>query len=506
MNLRQCALSNLSRDVLASVAASGTAGAVAYTLADILRQASSAQRVTLILCDSDEHASPAVVMSGQTRPDARRQAVRGIIDCVREAHASVLASVHGSEPEKRTQSSNMSGSTLGSQSGSVWWPSGDGIAAELSTEESAHGRLAADNNASLTTYVTCFDGVGYAAWVLEREPHLPFAMAETARYEAAASDSLALIHRLHRERLSVLRRLKTVWRELRAALARPSALRSAVAVWQRRVPRRATLALAACVVTTAGLTIPVPQVVTARVTIEAADRQVVSVAEAGHLQSAHVKPGDSVTEGDVLATLDERDAILVLASWKSEAHRNQEQRSRALATRDREALGTLRADSARITAEVERAERQLAFRRIQAPFSGVVLKGDPSSKLGAAVEVGEVLFEIGTLDHVRMMIDVDERDVRFIKPGQRARVRLAGLPSRRWDVKLDELLPVAVAEKPGSNVFRVPAQVAGERSGLRPGMQGVSRISVGKQPLLIAWTRNLRETAVLWAWRLGLLA
>jgi hypothetical protein len=163
MNLRQSALSNLSRDVLASVAVSGSAGAVAHTLADILRQTSSARRVTLILCESNEHGSPTVVMSGQTRPDARRQAVRGIIDCVREAHASVLASVHGPELEKRAHSSNMPGSTSGSLSGSVWWPSEDGIAAELSTEESAHGRLAADNNASLTTYVTCFDGVGYFA-------------------------------------------------------------------------------------------------------------------------------------------------------------------------------------------------------------------------------------------------------------------------------------------------------------------------------------------------------
>jgi hypothetical protein len=41
----------------------------------------------------------------------------------------------------------------------------------------------------------------------------------------------------------------------------------------------------------------------------------------------------------------------------------------------------------------------------------VVVKGDLSQSLGAAVERGNVLFELAPLDSYRVIMKVDERDI-----------------------------------------------------------------------------------------------
>ena len=251
--------------------------------------------------------------------------------------------------------------------------------------------------------------------------------------------------------------------------------------------------------------LPQPYRISARVIIEASDRQVLVAPHAGHLRSAHARAGDSVSAGQLLATLDERELVLARDKWEGEATRNRAEQARALATRDRVELARLRADAVRIEAERALIEERRARGELRAPFDGIVLSGDPARTLGAPVETGEVLFEVASSDRRSLLVEIDEHDIALVPHGGVARVRMAAAPRRVLVARLGTVVPVAVAE-PGGSVFRVPATLADDTGGeaLRPGMQGVARVEAGRRTLAGAWTRELRERALLLLWKLGL--
>lgn len=342
----------------------------------------------------------------------------------------------------------------------------------------------------------------------ERDVDIP-ELEATAR---SARDACRLLLVRARDERTGRRRVADAWRSACAAdgMAGRLATRAHAilprAIGQRVTPRRAAVAALALAIVALGC-VPVPVIVKARATLEAENLQVVSAAEDGHLVAAAARPGDRVAAGQVLARLDDRQPALELAAGRSEAARNDEELARATATRDRAALGELRAVGRRIAADVADAERRLARTALRAPFEAVVLKGDPTRRLGAPVAAGEVLFELGSADAHRLVLNVDEHDVRLMRAGQRARIRFAGAPGRTWDARLGELLPVAAAE-PGSGTFRVPAALErvedAPRHALRSGMRGVARVRTGSAPLALAWTRTLRDRALLLAWRAGL--
>lgn len=286
-------------------------------------------------------------------------------------------------------------------------------------------------------------------------------------------------------------------------------LRERAVVWLdgpylQGLARRHWTAGIAAMLATLVLFLPVPQRISARAVIESRDLQVVAAPLAGIIATSHVRPGDSVKEGQLLATLDDTDLTLAADKWHSESIKNDRSRDLALASRDRVELGRLKADAARIDAERSLVEHQLLRTRLRAPFDGVVLSGDLSHQLGASVTQGDTLFTIGSSDAYRLILDVDERDAGLVETGQHAYVRMAALPDRTWTSTLDAVLPVASASEQGT-VFRVPAMLDDHASLLRPGMEGVARVHVGTESLVWVYTRRLRQNVKLWLWHLGML-
>ena len=94
--------------------------------------------------------------------------------------------------------------------------------------------------------------------------------------------------------------------------------------------------------------------------------------------------------------------------------------------------------------------------RLIAPFDGVVVKGDLSQSLGAAVERGNALFELAPLDSYRVIMKVDERDIGEVKVGQKGRLALTSMPNEAIQVVIQKITPVSVVDQ-GRNFFRVEA-------------------------------------------------
>jgi biotin carboxyl carrier protein len=221
----------------------------------------------------------------------------------------------------------------------------------------------------------------------------------------------------------------------------------------------------------------------------------------GYVASASARAGDVVSKGQVLAELDDREIRLELARWQAE----KEQASRKY----REALAERDAASSRIYAAQQRqAEAQLALVRhklertqLVAPLDSVVVSGDLSQLLGAPVERGKVLFELAPLGAYRVILQVDDRDISYVSIGQQGELALAGLADITLPFTIKSVTSVSTPEE-GRNFFRVEAEIDDSAGRLRPGMEGVGKISIAERKLVWIWTRNFVNWLRLkfWTW------
>jgi len=222
----------------------------------------------------------------------------------------------------------------------------------------------------------------------------------------------------------------------------------------------------------------------------------------GFIDTAFVRAGDVVDSGDILVRLDDTDLRLEELRWSSEIDRFSAQQRNAIAIGERAQAAFLDAQIAQATAQLNLTRAQLDRATITAPISGTVVSGDLSQRLGAPVQLGEVLFEVAPLADFRIDMFVDERDLRYIDDSMTGRLALAGQPSDGLAFDVSRITPVAEARE-GMNTFRTEAALLTPNAQLRPGMEGVAKIEAGEALLVWTWTRRLgdwiRTTA--WTWQ-----
>lgn len=339
----------------------------------------------------------------------------------------------------------------------------------------AHRQLAATGCACTVPLVDEARVVG--AMTLERG-----APAFTAAEIALLSD----VSRLSGPVLELKRRLAMPWHErlvagVRERLAQPS--------------RRMVAWGAGALVLAAALAVPVPWRVSAPARLEGSVQRAVVAATDGFLQQANVRPGDRVRAGQVLAELNAQDLELERRRRESELRQHDGAYRAAQAHSDRAQMVTHQSRAAEAQARLSLVEMQLQRARIQAPFDGIVIKGDLSQHLGAPVQRGEVLMVLAPNDSFRLILEVDESDIGAIVPGQRGELALAAQPARPLRFVTRRIVPVA-ATADGRNYFEVEAGLDQTLPQLRPGLSGVAKVEAGSRPLgwllthrALAWLR-----------------
>ena len=240
--------------------------------------------------------------------------------------------------------------------------------------------------------------------------------------------------------------------------------------------------------------------VTARSVVEAEVQRAAVAPFEGFIREAPVRAGDIVKSGDLLAALDDQDLLLDRSKWRAERDKLLQRQRDALAKHKRTDLVVLEFQIRQAESQLALAEDNLARARIMAPFDGTVVAGDLSQMLGSPVEKGKTLFEIAPLDAYRLIVHVDERDMRYIAAGQKGSVALAGMPWNPLPFVLTKITPVTAAEE-GRNDFSVEARLTEHGPRLRPGMEGVAKIKTGQRPVLWIWTHAVVEWLRLTAWK-----
>jgi GAF domain-containing protein len=240
--------------------------------------------------------------------------------------------------------------------------------------------------------------------------------------------------------------------------------------------------------------------ISAPTSIEGAIQRVVASPFNSYIKEAPVRPGDIVREGDLLCLLDDRDLKLERLKWTTEKEQFVKQYHEAMAKHDRAQIRIVQTKMDQAKAQIALLDEQLARTRMVAPFSGVIMSGDLSQSLGAPVERGQVLFEVAPLDEYRVIAEVDERDIQGIEVGQRSELVLPSMPGEIVPFVINKITPVSTA-KEGRNYFRVEGKMEEASTRLRPGMEGVSKITIDRRKLIWVWTHKAIDWLRLQVWR-----
>jgi RND family efflux transporter MFP subunit len=333
------------------------------------------------------------------------------------------------------------------------------------------------------------DGGVYGVLTFERETNQPFTDEEQEVCNAAASLAGPMLEVLRRDDRWLTAKAVETWRRYLQRLLGPD---------------NAVVKLVAGAMVAASLFLAFARGdyrVTAEAVLEPQLQRAAAAPFSGYLAEAPVRAGDVVREGELLAQFDDRELRLERLRWASQLEQLAKQNRQALAEHDRAQVRILTAGIDQARAELALIEDKLARARVTAPFDGIVVQGDLSQALGAPVERGDVLFELAPLDDYRLVLEVDERDIRDLRVGQTGWLVLSAAPSDSLRLDVTSVTPVSEAEE-GRNYFRVEAELRETPDRLRPGMEGVAKVEIDRRRLAWIWTHNIVDWLRLafWSW------
>lgn len=233
--------------------------------------------------------------------------------------------------------------------------------------------------------------------------------------------------------------------------------------------------------------------------IEGLLRRAVVTPYDGFIKDANARAGDAVKEGDLLATLEDRDLLLERLKWVTQRQEHLYEYDKALAARQPAAINVIRSQIDQADAQIKLIGEQIDRITLRSPITGLVVSGDLSQLIGTSVQRGQILFEIAPLDVYRINLDVDEREVRAIEPGQSGELVVSALPTQNLRFTVERVTPIAETRS-GRNAFRVEGRLIENPPQLRPGMEGVGKIEIGTRNLAWIWLHPLLDGLRIWSW------
>ena len=188
-----------------------------------------------------------------------------------------------------------------------------------------------------------------------------------------------------------------------------------------------------------------------------------------------VEEGQAVRAGQPLVRLDADRARLQAAQSLAQLRKLEANfaRARQLAAQQMVSandLDQLRFDTENARAVNRLANLELSYTTVVAPISGVIASRD--IKPGNFVQINSPIFRIVDSSRLEATLNVPEREIATLKPGQAVELTADALPGKRFSGTVDRVAPVVDT---GTGTFRVIAAFAGGGE-LQPGM--FSRLSI----------------------------
>ena len=231
----------------------------------------------------------------------------------------------------------------------------------------------------------------------------------------------------------------------------------------------------------------------------------------GLIRTLDFREGDVVSEGQVLATLDEKDARLRLEYSESKRETANAQlalaRKRLSINEQLFKIGAIirakleesqaeaeqaRTQVATAEKEVELAEAELTKTVLRAPMEGVI--GTREVEEGQYYTLQSPPMSVATLMDVQSVfveLGIIERDIERIRLAQRVKVTVDSLPNTTFEGTIDNLAPLIEGK---SRTLTAKVKVENPQGQLLPGMFARAQIAVFEKPdALVIPTTALKD-------------
>lgn len=193
-------------------------------------------------------------------------------------------------------------------------------------------------------------------------------------------------------------------------------------------------------------------------------------AKAGRVTALAVDKGDEVKAGQTVMQLDDRTwrALLTRAEIDlREAKKDHErwQQLKAAGAVSGSDYDSVRARMELAQAAADDARAQVSQCEVKAPFDGEV--AERFVQVGEYAKEGEPAFHVVCIDPLKLAVDLPERDVGAVVPGQTVTFELDALPGLACTGTVTFVAPAASR---GNNAYHVEATVANADRRLKAGM------------------------------------
>ena len=191
--------------------------------------------------------------------------------------------------------------------------------------------------------------------------------------------------------------------------------------------------------------------------------------------------GKAVKNGDLLARLDDKEALATLNDLRAleefqrlEFDRQAQLLARGVATS--QSYQRAESDLARIRAQIAAQTQRLEYYKVVAPMDGTVMRED--GEVGDMVDPGTILYRVGLEKPLWVVADVNEEDIPRVKVGQKALLRTDAFAGQVLPGFVKQITP---AGDPVSKTFRVRIGLPDDTP-LRVGMSVEANIVSREKP------------------------
>lgn len=225
--------------------------------------------------------------------------------------------------------------------------------------------------------------------------------------------------------------------------------------------------------------------------LEATEQHTLCAPFDGFLKDVQVEVGDAIEQNHtVLAELDTAELRLQLAAAAAEQAGYLKEMAAAMRDSETAKAQIAQANADKAQAQIELNEYFIEHAKILAPASGTVVTGDLKRQIGAPVKTGDALFEVAPLESLRAELRVPEDQIFDVAVDQHGYLATVSYPSRRIEFVVERIDPAAELIQ-NRNVFTVRARLLDIQPWMRPGMEGVAKVTIGKRHYVWIWSRKL---------------
>jgi len=252
--------------------------------------------------------------------------------------------------------------------------------------------------------------------------------------------------------------------------------------------------------------LPHQLVVKRNVAVELASPEAIRPDIEGFIEQIYVKEGDKVPPGGALALLSNRDVEQDLVQAKAQLAVAQANIQRSLAADQPGELREAQAIAARMQKRFADAQQNVDHLTLRSALGGTVLTHDLQLQLYRRLHLNEVFCEVAPLDSMRIVIPLNEKQVRWIHKGQSVDIKAYAYPGATLHgtiaadpvILIGEDMPAAFSarrhgdvptafdrlgkEVPLERTFEAEIQVDNRDGLLRQGMTGRAKIEAGRYP------------------------